>query len=148
MIMTQGLNIGCGSQVTDISNLHISYQRAMAVVAMAQMTDSPLTVFDEMGVYRILYSINDRDLLTQIYSECLNPLIAYDERHGTDYVRTLELYLKYSGSIQAVAQAMFTHRNTVTYRIRNIKQMLGCPLETADERLPYQIACLIRHMKI
>ena len=70
----------------------------------------------------------------------------YDEKHGTDYIRTLELYLKNNGSIQAVAEAMFTHRNTVTYRMRNIRQMLGSPLETAEEKLPYQIACLILHM--
>ena len=145
-IMTQKWHIGCGSLVSDITNLHVSYQRALAAVAMAQETGTSLTVFDEMGVYRILYSVRDRNLLRQRYCECLEPLVKYDEKHGTDYIRTLELYLKYSGSIQAVAEAMFTHRNTVTYRIKNIKQMLGCSLETADEKLPYQIACLILHM--
>ena len=146
MIMTQELHIGCGSLVSDITNLHISYQRALAAVSMAQETGSLLTVFDEMGVYRILYSVKDPNLLRQIYCECLEPLVSYDARHGTEYVKTLELYLKYSGSIQTVAEEMFTHRNTVNYRIRNIKQMLNCPLETADEKLPYQIACLILHM--
>lgn len=146
MIMTQELHIGCGSLVSDISNLHISYQRALAAVTMAQETGNILTVFDEMGVYRILYSVKDRDLLRQLYGECLEPLVRYDAKHGTEYTKTLDLYLKYSGSVQAVAEAMFTHRNTVNYRIRTIKQMLNCSLETADERLPYQIACLILHM--
>ncbi|MBQ9031806.1 MAG: PucR family transcriptional regulator ligand-binding domain-containing protein [Parasporobacterium sp.] len=146
LIMTQELYVGCGSLVSDITNLHRSYQRALAAVSMAKETGSYLTVFDEMGVYRILYSVQDRTLLRQIYCECLEPLVLHDAKHGTEYTRTLELYLKYSGSIQAVAEAMFTHRNTVTYRIRNIKQMLGCDLETADEKLPYQIACLILHM--
>ena len=146
MIMTQKLHIGCGSLVTDIMNLHISYQRALAAVSMSQETGKSLVVFDEMGVYRILYSVWDRDLLRQICRESLGPLIRYDEKHGTDYIRTLELYLKYNGSIQAVAEAMFTHRNTVTYRMRNIRQMLGSSLETPEERLPYQIACLLLHM--
>ena len=145
-IMTQKLHIGCGSLVTDIMNLHISYQRALAAVSMSQETGKSLVVFDEMGVYRILYSVWDRDLLRQICRESLGPLIRYDEKHGTDYIRTLELYLKYNGSIQAVAEAMFTHRNTVTYRMRNIRQMLGSSLETPEERLPYQIACLLLHM--
>jgi len=145
-IMTQKLHIGCGSLVTDIMNLHISYRRALAAVSMSQETGNSLVVFDEMGVYRILYSVWDRDLLGQICSESLGPLIRYDEKHGTDYIRTLELYLKYNGSIQAVAEAMFTHRNTVTYRMKNIRQMLGSSLETPEERLPYQIACLLLHM--
>lgn len=146
MILTQELHIGCGSLVSDIINLHISYQRALAAVSMSLETGSSLTVFDEMGVYRILYSVRDRDLLRQIYRESLEPLVRYDKKHDTDYTRTLELYLKYSGSIQAVAEAMFTHRNTVTYRMKNIRKMLGSDLETADEKLPFQIACLILHM--
>jgi len=145
-IMTQELYIGCGSLVPGIVNLHISYQRALAAVSMSQETGDLLTVFDEMGVYRILYSVRDRDLLRQICLEYLGPLVRYDAQHGTDYIRTLELYLKYNGSIQVVAEEMFTHRNTVTYRMKNIRQMLGSPLETADEKLPYQIACLILHM--
>lgn len=147
-IMTQELRIGCGSLVSDIANLYISYHRAMAAVSMAQETGTSLMVFDEMGVYRILYSVRDRNLLWQIYCECLEPLVSYDEKHGTEYTRTLELYLKYSGSIQAVADEMFTHRNTVTYRMKTIRQMLGCELESADEKLPYQIACLILHMTL
>ena len=65
-IMTQKLHIGCGSLVTDIMNLHISYQRALAAVSMSQETGNSLVVFDEMGVYRILYSVWDRELLRQI----------------------------------------------------------------------------------
>jgi len=146
MIMTQELYIGCGSQVSDIINLHISYQRALAAVSMSRGTGNRLTVFDEMGVYRLLYSVQDRDLLRQICMESLGPLMEYDGKHDADYVRTLELYLKYGGSLQAVAEAMFTHRNTVAYRMKNIRQMLGNSLETEEEKLPYQIACLIRHM--
>ena len=50
------------------------------------------------------------------------------------------------GSIQAVADAMYIHRNTILYRMNNIRRLLGSSLETQEERLPYQIACLIRHM--
>ncbi|MCF0229535.1 MAG: PucR family transcriptional regulator ligand-binding domain-containing protein [Parasporobacterium sp.] len=146
-ISTHTLYTGCGSQVLDITNLYLSYRRAMAAVSMAQECGNTLVCFDEMGVYRLLYSVSDIDLLQQICDECLKPLISYDEKHSADYVETLEMYLKYGGSIQAVSSSMFTHKNTIAYRIKNIKQLLGCPLETSEERLPYQLACMIRHMK-
>ena len=41
---------------------------------------------------------------------------------------------------------MYTHRNTVLYRIGNIKKLLNTSLETPEERLPYQIAFYIRKM--
>ena len=71
----------------------------------------------------------------------------YDKKHDSNYLETLELYLKYNGSIQAVAEAMFTHRNTVIYRITNIKKLLGTELDTTEERLVYQVAFYIRNMQ-
>jgi DNA-binding PucR family transcriptional regulator len=78
--------------------------------------------------------------------ELLKPILNYDHKHNTNYVETLESYLKHNGSIQAVAEEMFTHRNTIIYRVNNIKKLLDCTLDTAEERMRYQIACLILHM--
>ncbi len=70
----------------------------------------------------------------------------HDRRHNSNYVETLKSYLEFDGSIQAMAQSMFTHRNTIIYRMNNIKKLLGTELATPAERLPYQIAFYIRGM--
>ena len=70
----------------------------------------------------------------------------HDRRHNSNYVETLQSYLEFDGSIQAMAQNMFTHRNTIIYRMNNIKKLLGTELATPAERLPYQIAFYIRNM--
>ena len=54
--------------------------------------------------------------------------------------------MKHNGSIQAVSEEMFTHRNTVIYRMNKIKELLGTNLEETEERIPYQIAYYIRAM--
>lgn len=138
--------VGSGSFVEDISRLHLSYRRAQAAVTMAKRKKKELLHFDEMGMFRLLYSVGDEKLLKQMSEEPLQPLIAYDKKHDSNYLETLELYLKYNGSIQAVAEAMYTHRNTVIYRITNIKKLLETELETTEERLVYQIAFYIRNM--
>lgn len=138
--------VGEGSPVQDISNLHIAYQRAKAAVAMAAGKKIPLLKFDEMGMYRLLYSVKDAVLLQEMSETPLRPIMEYDAKHHTNYIETLEKYLQYNGSIQAVAEAMFTHRNTVIYRISNIKKLLGSELDTTQERLIYQMAYYIRHM--
>jgi len=138
--------VGAGSKMEDISKLHISYQRACAAVTMAKRRKIDLLHFDEMGMFRMLYSVKDMALLEELSNEPLRALIEYDKKHGSNYLETLDLYLKYNGSIQAVAEAMFTHRNTVIYRMSNIKKLLGTELETTEERLIYQIAFYIRNM--
>ena len=140
------LYVGVGSLMTDISKLYISYSRAKAAVRMAKKRKSELLYFDEMGLYRLLYMVNDNRLLKEMEEEPLEPLLSYDKKHNANYTETLELYLKYNGSIQAVSDAMFTHRNTVIYRMNKIKEMLGTNLEKTEERLPYQMAYYIRNM--
>jgi len=138
--------VGSGSKVADIVNLSLSYHRAKAAVTMAKRKRSELLHFDEMGMYRLLYSAEDTVLLKEMSDMPLRPLIEYDQKHSSNYMETLELYLKYNGSIQAVAEAMFTHRNTVIYRIANIKKLLNAELESTEERLMYQMAFYIRNM--
>ena len=138
--------VGTGSKVEDVSKLYMSYHRAIAAVTMAKHKKRDLLHFDEMGMFRLLYSVNDAPLLEEMSERPLQPLIEHDKKHSSNYLETLELYLKYNGSIQAVAEAMFTHRNTVIYRITNIKKLLNSELESTEERLMYQMAFYIRNM--
>lgn len=138
--------VGSGSKVEDIGNLNLSYRRAKAAATMAKRKKKELLHFDEMGMFRLLHSVEDGALLAEMSEGPLQPLIEYDRKHNSNYLETLELYLKYNGSIQSVAEAMFAHRNTVIYRITNIKKMLGTDLESTEERLMYQMAFYIRNM--
>ena len=142
------VTVGISDTVLDISRLHIAYARARAALAMAEDTDSSQVWFSEMGLYQILYLISDHELLRSMSRAPLKPLLDYDEEHHSGYVETLDNYLKYDGSIQAVAAAMFTHRNTVLYRMNNIRRLLQTNLDTPEEKLKYQIACLILHMHL
>ena len=140
------LYVGVGSRRMDISQLSVSYHRAKAAVNMAMMNKRAVVKFDNCGLYRLLYSVGDPDILKEIETENLAELEEYDKTHNGNYVKTLQAYLKHNGSIQAVAAELYTHRNTVLYRIGNIKKILGCELDTPEERLPYQVALYIKSM--
>ncbi len=139
--------VGVGTCLQDVSQLQRCYERAKAAVTRAVNKKEALIYYDEMGVYRLLYGIKDSTLLQEMEEGPLAVLDAYDKSHNANYVETLEQYLKYDGSIQAVSEAMFTHRNTVIYRINNIKKMIGSDLASPEERIPYQVAFYIRSMK-
>ena len=140
------LCVGIGSKCMDISQLSISYQRAKAAAHMALTHKKQVVKFDDCGLFRLLYMVEDKGILREMETECLAALEKHDRRYNADYVDTLQSYLKHDGSIQAVAAELFTHRNTVLYRIGNIRKILGNELKTPEERLPYQIAFYIRRM--
>lgn len=138
--------VGVGSRVQDISRLHVSYYRATSAVKRAMRLQQAVVRFDEMDVYRLLYSVVDQELLEEMKTGPLQPLIDYDKRHKSNLVETLEYYLQSNGSIQQVAKEMYTHRNTVIYRVNKIKEMLGTDLSNPEERVKYQVAYYIRKM--
>lgn len=140
------LCVGIGSKCMDISQLSISYQRAKAAAHMALTHKKQVVKFDDCGLFRLLYMVEDKGILREMETECLAALEEHDRRYNADYVDTLQSYLKHDGSIQAVAAELYTHRNTVLYRIGNIRKILGNELKTPEERLPYQIAFYIRRM--
>ena len=138
--------VGVSDQVADISNLRLSFRRAKAAVVMAHNEDRPIQFFDKMGLYRLLYMVDDPLLLKSLSDDLLKPLLEYDAQHGGGYLETLESYLKNSGSIKAMADELFIHRNTILYRMANIKKLLGSTLEDSRERMMFEIACMIRKM--
>ena len=138
--------IGVSDQVKDIVNLHLAYKRARAAVEMAAKREKDLQYFDRMGMYRMLYLIEDRALLRDLSDKPLAPLIEYDREHDGEYVATLESYLRCGGSIKAMSEELYIHRNTILYRMANIKKLLGCSLESPEEKMFYAVACMIRKM--
>ena len=138
--------VGVSDQVADISNLRLSFRRAKAAVVMAHNEDRPIQFFDKMGLYRLLYMVDDPLLLKSLSDDLLRPLLEYDAQHGGGYLETLESYLKNSGSIKVMADELFIHRNTILYRMANIKKLLGSNLEDSRERMMFEIACMIRKM--
>ncbi len=138
--------VGVGSLVTDISNLTLSYRRARVAVDSALRKDAGLLFFDDMGIDRLLGMVSDEKLIKEMGQDTLLPLLDYDRNHETNYVETLRHYLMSNGSIQSVSDATFTHRNTVIYRLHNIKKLLDCNFDTPEERIKYLIACMIVNM--
>ena len=142
------IRIGISSQVNGISNLHAAYKRALAALRMTYAGEETVMYFDRMGLYRLLYSVEDKALLNELSSEILKPLEEYDAQHNAEYVDTLECYLNNGGSVKAVAEEMFIHRNTILYRMTNIKELLNCSLESSEDRMRFKVACMIRRMNV
>ena len=134
---------GTGSPMKDICNLYLSYNRARAALEYAKKNNLPMIYFDNMGADRLFSSVADARLLQEMGEDVLSVLIEYDKKHEANYVETLGLYLKHNGSVQAVADELFTHRNTVVYRVANIKKMLETDFDDAEERFKYLLATRI-----
>lgn len=69
----------------------------------------------------------------------LNILIEYDQSTGTEYLKTLRVYLETGKSYIASAEILFVHRNTVLQRIRKISELLDIDLRDFDVTNEYYL---------
>ena len=85
------LCVGVGSRCMDISKLSVSYHRAKVAAHMAIVQKKRVIKFDECGLFRLLYMVEDKGILKELEAECLAALEEHDIPvvlhldHGPDF---------------------------------------------------------------
>ena len=139
------LFIGVGAEVKGLANLSRSYQRAAAAMRMAVYRGERCVFFEDMGFYKILFSVKDEEILRSYAAELLGPL--EEGGRARENLELLQAYIDNDRSLERTAGALYLHRNTVNYRLQKLKNLLGSPLKTAEDLFPYQVALAIRDME-
>lgn len=136
-----GIYTGCGTLQPTLDLLPQSFFHARSAAAFAAAggcSDGKRSAaFDELGFYRILLSVSDQDVLRAYADSLLEPADAYEKKHQGSYLATLEEYLLCNGSIQAIAQRLFCHRNTINRRVRILREELSYDLD--DPRTCFEL---------
>ncbi|MGN1114166.1 MAG: PucR family transcriptional regulator [Oscillospiraceae bacterium] len=109
------------------------YKQASAAVLTAHLTDKICLNYDDIGVYKILLNVRNYSVLADFCNSALGKLKEYDENNKTDYCSVLREYLYSNSSVQAVAEKTSVHRNTVNYKIKQIKEILGIDLNNIQK---------------
>ena len=128
------INLGIGRYYENVEGISKSYKEALEAVYLGKkiLGSNKVIHFDDLGVYKILLDMHDKNQLQEFALNYLGPLIEYDKKWGTDLITTLEAYIKNDKKICKTADELFVHRNTVRYRIERINDILGVDLEDGD----------------
>jgi DNA-binding PucR family transcriptional regulator len=103
-------------------------------------SSAPVLAWEDLGIYRILTSLDDVSALERLVAEQLGALLAHDADRGSQLVETLHHYLESGGSPSATAKALFVHASTVKYRLTRIREVGGYDLSRPSTRFALQLA--------
>jgi purine catabolism regulator len=138
------LVMGVGAPVDDLMMCDKSFREAKRVVTMAKCSDNPAfpCFWEDMGVYRLLASINGTQDARDFIALHLGPLMNQENAKGAGYslLQTLFCVIRSNWQLKPVASAMNLHYNTVKYRYRRIGEILGADLESQGTRLSLALA--------
>ncbi len=73
----------------------------------------------------LLAGASDGPLARQLVREQIGSLVDYDATHGSEFVRTLRVYLAHASSKVQTAEALRLRRQTLYGRLQRIEELIG-----------------------
>ncbi|HCG02565.1 MAG TPA: hypothetical protein DEV93_18730 [Chloroflexi bacterium] len=132
------VTVGVGRDFPSFEHMAESFRQAELAAELGQSLwgGNRAVHYDDLGIHRVLFSLRQHE---EIMTPALQRIVAHDEEHGTDYVRTLATYLRHMGRLRPAAAELGIHRNTLEYRVGRIAEVAGTDLENADTRLALEL---------
>ncbi|MBC7088282.1 MAG: PucR family transcriptional regulator ligand-binding domain-containing protein [Tissierellales bacterium] len=141
------IRIGIGRLYKGLENANKSFSDALRTIRTGkELTNRTIITYEELGVFKILCQDSLVDELEDFYQTTLKPLVEYDEKKSTELVKTLQCYFDHNGNLTKMSEALFTHYNTILYRINRIQEITGLNLNDPNDRLNLEIALKIKQM--
>ena len=125
---------GCSTVFTDLSLIPDRFREACFAAEDIEDTPGLLRRFEQVALPYTLREIGSRMSVNLIHPD-VQKLLDYDREHSTEFARTLMVYLTKERSQSRTAEALHLHRNTLTYRLQRIRELISCDMEDDDTRL-------------
>ena len=143
------VKVGIGNDYEDLNLMKHSYNEAQMVIESlsCEGTNEAIKKYRDIGVYGLLFSITNKKILENYYKEVLGPIIENEKKNKeVSFIRILDMYLKENCNLTLAAEKLYLHRNTLTYRIKKIEQLLNCDLHNFEDCLKIKMALYITNI--
>jgi hypothetical protein len=133
-----------GGTHTDVRGIRDSHEQALEALDLAKRKGVSMLRFEDAWF--------DRFLLGEVTAEepaalVLEPVAGLTPNRRAVVLDTLEAYLDSGSSVAAVADALHLHRQSVNYRMQNVRRLFGPRLMSANGRLALHIAVKAARLK-
>lgn len=142
--------IGIGQTYEGYNRLHNSLHEAQQAVRIVESSSlknqQHYGFFEDMGVARLFGSPEIREDLLNYSEQILEPFMLYDAGHDSKLLETACAYFEHGGNLRKISEVLFTHYNTIVYRINRINEVLKIDLKDPETAFAIQLALRIRNL--
>ena len=114
----------------DLPGLYRTAREALELMTDERFHGEPVCSVAQLRTPLLLKNLEGRGDLIAV---ALRRLAAHDREKDTQYCETLYHYLTCCHSLIKTSNALYTHRNTVLYRIRRLQEDFAIPLEEPSQ---------------
>lgn len=138
---------GIGTTVGQIQDIHNSYENAYTAYLLTKTTiPKNLLCYEELGIYKLLADVKEPGIYPEFVEETLGPLIEYDRKKNTKYMKILEAFFENDCCILQTSKALYCHKNTLNYKMNAIKEILDYDIMSNENRVRIMMSFYILNL--
>jgi sugar diacid utilization regulator len=137
--------IGIGSLCRELSDFSASYAAAKKALEIGEymITEGRVRSFEEFKVHALFLSTLKPAALYNYAREQLDALLLYDQKHGTDFLKTLQEFLYLRNNVEGTAKSIKMSVSGLKYRLQKIEKIIGHDLKDYKVCFDLQLALVI-----
>lgn len=119
--------IGLSNYFDKITDVRLAYHQAWNTIQLGRsfFGDQAYLLYSDLGVYALLFETHDLNKMGEYVKENVERLEKYDREHNAEYMKTLRVLLMNGDNVDAIAQKLHVHKNTLFYRKKRIVEIVG-----------------------
>lgn len=139
-----GLSLAAGisDATASVSQLGEALETARRGMESARDGAGPVSIMSvaDIDSYDLLLATLPASVRRSFRDHLLGPVEEYDARHGSELLRTLDIFLETCGSWQRTADELYVHVNTLRYRMQRIEELTGRRMSSMRDRTDLYLA--------
>lgn len=140
MLENNGLRAFVSEPFTELTLAAGRFAQCQALVEAAasgagELAGGRIVCFWEHRFQTLAATAGSLDQLEMMLDKRVVAMADYDREHGTAYLETAIMSVRYPGSPAEAAAALSVHRNTYFYRMNKVRELFYLDLKDGDDRL-------------
>ena len=139
----------CLSTPHPVTELAKAYQEAVKIreISYRSGVANPFIEMEDLGIYAVLSLLPKSEIVSRFVKGQLSALKEYDDQHNSMLYTTLKVYLQKNCNAKVTAETLYTHYNTIVYRLDRIEQILNTSLNDVEVQFALRLALKLDAMQ-
>lgn len=138
--------IACSPVVHHLSELSDAYQKVCLALKVGKLFNSEQNIFlySKLGIGRLIYQL-PHTVCTDFLNEVFKREIP--ESLDSELISTIDRFLQNNLNIAETARQLHMHRNTLIYRLEQIKKKTGLDLRNFEDAMTFKLALMVMNYR-
>jgi DNA-binding PucR family transcriptional regulator len=122
----------------DHQKIRKAYQETLTVLSIKQKFPTEtehIYHYQRLGIYQFFDVLLEKRKHVEYENYSLTKLHEYDEKHNSNLVETLEVFLNKDNNINDAAKELNVHANTLNYRLKRISEIGDVDFKDPNQKM-------------